>query len=183
MYLLLPTRAHGELKTRLLPIFLLLLSVVLTMDDRFRAAGQLSGPVRKCVRDENGLRSKIQSSPRVSSSQMSFDKPPELQPLRRKRQLSVLSNSTSAPFDCGFKPEWIKLDKEFYPQYIKSGSCTEKICYGGLYECLPVSATVLVVRWPTDPCVDLNSKDPAELPWVDQKIVSDCKCGKRNPTP
>ena len=124
MYLLL-IRAHVEFGEILLPLLVLLLLSFLQMDDRAWAAGQLSGPVRKCVRDESGLRDKMKTS--RQSNLMSFGKPPELEPLRRKRQLLGVENTSTRPFDCGFKANWTKTDHEIYPPYLKSGVCTERL--------------------------------------------------------
>ena len=91
------------------------------------------------------------------------------------------------PWTCHFETKWIKLDKDYYPPYIQSGSCqTQKKCFYDLYECKPKKYGVQILkRDPTrcNPIPALGNSTIYEEVWIkeqiDIKVACECGIAKR----
>ena len=89
---------------------------------------------------------------------------------------------TQFQWQCEFESLWKKLPDGSYPQYVRSGTCRQSRCMGGMYRCRPVYRQLRVLRRVEGMCVPLPQETletPMEEEWAFtfERVVIGCSCG------
>lgn len=92
----------------------------------------------------------------------------------------------SLPWKCQFDIKWVRLDTDYYPPYIQSGSCQrQKKCFYDLYDCQPKKYGIKVLRRDPSKCNPipaLGNTTVYEEVWNEKQIdiYVACECGMSN---
>lgn len=90
-------------------------------------------------------------------------------------------------WECESKVIWTDLGSEYFPRYLRNIECTAKRCWYGLYQCIPQSFTVKVLRRRRGKCIESMSgikvgqvglhNDLKELwVWEERAVNFCCSC-------
>lgn len=96
------------------------------------------------------------------------------------------NNSDHPPWHCHMEPVWQQLPDTF-PEYLETGRCRRRPCYGGHYECRPRYYTTRVLKRlpgrcnPVPVIGDDDDRQRFEEAWTveDVKVVVGCECTRK----
>lgn len=103
--------------------------------------------------------------------------------LKKFIRKSKKGKKVKLPWTCRFDTKWIRLDYDFYPPFIQSGSCQgENKCFYDLYDCIPKKYGIKVLRRDPSRCNPipaLGNTTIYEEVWNKQQIDINvaCECG------
>jgi len=85
------------------------------------------------------------------------------------------------PWSCKMNKIWLRMEKGYFPEFIRSGKCKSKKCYYSLKDCIPKKYTIKVLRRDPNRCnpvptVGVNTTYEEAWAFERQHVTVWCEC-------
>ncbi|OWF43097.1 uncharacterized protein LOC110460229 [Mizuhopecten yessoensis] len=95
-----------------------------------------------------------------------------------RRFSGPFSDNIPLPWTCSMTPIWRDLGEDYYPRFVRDGTCNNRTCWYRHYECQPVLYTLSVLERQNSECFDQSLPRTLSTAWRQRAvtITSSCMC-------